>query len=384
MDHDANLHTLSIGTTGSGKTTTLANLVESAIVRQLPVFYVDGKGDVAFAQAVARFATSHHVPFYCFSMLGPSCRYNPIATGGFTSKKDRIIELRQWSEDHYRKLAEGYLQAVFELLEQREITVDLHTLSQYLEPTALYRLARTTQNAEWMERISTLESDYKDIRSLICEIQNMVNSEIGDLLNTSKGNVIELSVALSENAVVYFCLQPLAFPAYAETLGKLIINDIKALLASRLVTKKHLPLLTFFDEFSVFAGDQIVHLINQGRSAGMHAVLATQSLSDIQRKGGDALMGQVLNNVNNYVIQRQNYPGDAEILADIIGTQDSFEVTSQLCAESKVARTGTVRQARQFLVHPDEIKRLGLGEAIFVNKQSFRMQRLLIRRGSIV
>jgi len=40
------------------------------------------------------------------------------------------------------------------------------------------------------------------------------------------------------------------------------------------------------DEFSSFPGNQVVNLINQGRSAGVHAVLATQSLSDIQIKGG--------------------------------------------------------------------------------------------------
>ena len=76
---------------------------------------------------------------------------------------------------------------------------------------------------------------------------------------------------------------------------------------------------TIFDEFSVFAGDQIVNLINQGREAGVCAVLATQSLSDISVVGGQALVGQILNNCNNYIIQRQNNPNDASVLADIIG-----------------------------------------------------------------
>jgi len=45
-------------------------------------------------------------------------------------------------------------------------------------------------------------------------------------------------------------------------------------LASQLSEDKPKKLFAFFDEFSVFAGDQIVNLINQGRGAGMHAVLA--------------------------------------------------------------------------------------------------------------
>jgi conjugal transfer pilus assembly protein TraD len=70
--------------------------------------------------------------------------------------------------------------------------------------------------------------------------------------------------------------------------------------------KAHKPkVMMIFDEFSVFAGDQVVNLINQGRSAGVHAVLATQSLADIQKKGGGALLGQILNNTNNYRLCRK-------------------------------------------------------------------------------
>ncbi|MDH3663846.1 MAG: DUF853 domain-containing protein, partial [Alphaproteobacteria bacterium] len=104
-DREANTHTLMLGTTGSGKTVTVLNMVESAIDRGLPVIYVDGKGDQALAESVVDYAWSRGRPAYLFSLAGPSCRYNPLSSGGYSAKKDRIIELRDWSEDHYRKLA---------------------------------------------------------------------------------------------------------------------------------------------------------------------------------------------------------------------------------------------------------------------------------------
>jgi len=158
---------------------------------------------------------------------------------------------------------------------------------------------------------------------------------------------------------------------------------MKALLASQIGSVNSYKIFALFDEFSIFAGDQIINLINQGRSAGVHAVLSTQSLSDMQHKGDDALLGKVLNNTNNYIIQRQNYPEDAEVLANIIGTQAAFEVTSQLSLKQGAESMGTVRQTKEFIVHPDEIKRLGRGEAIFVNKQAFNVQRVLIRKSLI-
>ncbi len=91
----------------------------------------------------------------------------------------------------------------------------------------------------------------------------------------------------------------------------------------------------------------------------------------------------MLNNTNNYVIQRQNYPGDADILANVIGTKDVFHVTSQISSQDSGIGLGTVRQTKEFMIHPDEIKRLALGEAILVNKQKFRVQKLQLRKGAV-
>ncbi len=385
-DQDANLHTLAIGTTGSGKTTTVCNIVESAIDRQIPVFYVDGKGDGNLANKLKEYAGYQQRPFYLFSMCGESVRYNPLAVGGSTSKKDRIVELREWSEDHYRKIAEGYLQTVFYILAQCGQSIDLITLAKYLSPDALYHLARQSNNQAVLAQIEKLEDKEKQISSLIAEIENMANSEIGHLFDCQgddQNDVLTLSKALEENAVVYFCLKPLAFPAYASSLGKLIINDLKALASLQLEKPEKKIIYTIFDEFSVFAGDQIINLINQGRSAGIHAILSTQSLADISRCGGEALLGQTLSNCNNYLIQRQNYPQDAEQLAHIIGTSDNFQITSQVDMRAGTTGVGSVRATKEFMVHPDKIKRLKQGEGIVVNKQKFNVQYAQFRQSSI-
>ncbi|OGT50848.1 MAG: hypothetical protein A3F17_09275 [Gammaproteobacteria bacterium RIFCSPHIGHO2_12_FULL_41_15] len=382
-DQDANLHTLAIGTTGSGKTTTVCNIIESAICRQLPVFYVDGKGDLTLANQMKSFAERQQRPFYLFSMIGDSVHYNPLASGGITSKKDRIIELREWSEDHYRKIAEGYLQTVFSILHTCGQSIDLMTLAKYLDSGALYDLVRNRHDRTLVEKIEKIEVNRHQISSLIAEIENIAESEIGHLFDCQSGNVLTLQKALEEKAVVYFCLQPLAFPAYAESLGKLIINDLKALAAAQLENQQKQKLFVIFDEFSVFAGEQIIHLINQGRSAGIHAILSTQSLSDIAQKGGDALVGQIVSNCNNFIIQRQNFPQDAEQLANIIGTLDTLQITSQVVIQKGSTGAGSVRKTKEFIVHPDEIKRLKKGEGVMVNKQQFQVRGAWFRKSSI-
>lgn len=230
----------------------------------------------------------------------------------------------------YLKIAEGYLQTVFKVLDRANINIDLITLAKYLDVNSLMLCARDIGDKSLMAEIANLESKQKDISSLIAEIENTANSEVGHLFDTTKNEAIVSSDVLANRGVAYFCLQPLLFPTYAQTLGKVIINDMKSLAASQLALKKRQKIYMIFDDFSTFVGQQIINLLNQGRGAGVHAILATQSLADIECNGGDGLLAQVLSNTNNYIIQRQNFPADSAMLADVIGTKSQLVLTSQI------------------------------------------------------
>ena len=194
--------------------------------------------------------------------------------------------------------------------------------------------------------------------------------------------------AIEERAVVYFCLPALQFPKFAKTLGKLVINDLKAAASERLAMPEveRLPLYAVFDEFSVFAGDQVLNLINMGRGAGVRAVLATQSVADLGRavtNGPDHFTRQVFGSCNSYIIHRLNAAEDAMCVVDTIGTEDRIEHTAQV---DHIGSTGlgSVRKVKAFIIHADDIKNQPMGRAVFVNKNDGnRVQRIFVRRGRI-
>lgn len=390
-DKSANQHTLVLGTTGSGKTVTVCNIVESAINRGLPLIYIDGKGDYDLAQRVAAYAKEKERPVSVFSMKGESIAYNPLSTGGFTSKKDRIIELREWSEEHYKKLAEGYLQTVFKVLEKCNLPSDLYTLSKNLDLKRLKALVRENEKSipdaqELMDELNDQDQASKSIESLIAEIRNFTASEIGHLFKIEEGKpILTLLDTLEKGGIVYFCLPALEFPSMSQTIGRLIINDLKATMAQQLGNNKKNKLYAIFDEFSVFAGEQILNVINMGRSAGIHAVLSTQTLSDIaagRKENGDHFINQVVGNCNNFILHRQNSPDDAEKLAEMIGTTNTLEYTAQV-SQTGPTHMGTVRRTRGFIAHPDEIKALQTGEAFFFAKENNKVSRIKARRSKI-
>lgn len=187
--------------------------------------------------------------------------------------------------------------------------------------------------------------------------------------------------------MVYFCLPALQFPALADLLGKLVINDLKSAAHDHLLkpAAARRPIYTVFDEFSVFAGEQVLNVINMGRSAGLHAVLATQSVADIGRavpQTPDHFIRQVFSSCNTYLIQRLNAPEDATLVAEAIGTKDDFSHTAQLDSLGSTGM-GSVRRTKSFVIHPDTIKQLPMGEAIFVNKTRGEVKRLKVRYGRI-
>lgn len=390
-DKAANQHTLVLGTTGSGKTVTVCNIVESAINRGLPLIYIDGKGDYDLACRVKKYGEEHGRTVSVFSMRGQSIKYNPLATGGFTSKKDRIIELREWSEEHYKKLGEGYLQCVFKVMEHCKIPCNMSSLAEHLDLKRLKSLVREHEKSipdaqKLMDELNNQDDAEDGISSLTAEIRNFAASEIGPLFHIEEGQpALTLAQVLESNGIAYFCLPALEFPSMSQTLGRLIINDLKATMAQELMKGNRKKIYVIFDEFSVFAGEQVLNVINMGRSAGIHAILSTQSLSDIasgRKDNADHFINQVVANCNNFILHRQNSAEDAEKLAAMMGTRKTLEYTAQV-NQTGPANMGTVRSTRNFVAHPDEIKALKTGEAFFFAKEGNKISRIMARRSRI-
>ncbi|MEW5763300.1 MAG: helicase HerA-like domain-containing protein [Bacillota bacterium] len=382
-DREANQHVFLVGTTGSGKTTTLMNFVESAVTRGLPLVLVDGKGDPAFAGAVKILCERHGRDFRRFSMRGPSCRYDPLAHGGVTELKDKLLYLTEWSEPHYEALAGRYLQFVFRVFERAVMRPDLAELGRHLDPDALAgiirRVADRQERADMLELLDTFKTG--EIRGLAARLAQLTESEIGHLFRRER-DVIDLYRAILEGQVVVFSLDSLAYPEYSRLLGRLIVADIKCAAARAYQERRRLT-YCIFDEFNVFCSPAVMDLIGKARGAEICAIIATQSLSDIEAAAGKAVVNQIVDNCNTFIIQRQNAPESAETLADVVGTREGAEVTRQVQSIAGITfdtGLGSVRRVREYVAHPDEIKDLKTGEAIVARKLTGEVLRVKVRK----
>jgi len=71
-------------------------------------------------------------------------------------------------------------------------------------------------------------------------------------------------------------------------------------------------------------------------------------------------------------------------LTSAFGTKDDFEVTSQVLVGENKPSVGTIRGTRIYHYHPDRIKCLKKGEAIYLNKQNHKIMALQYRKSDLV
>lgn len=141
---ELNKHVALIGTTGSGKTTTIYNFVEYAIVAKQALIVINGKGERLLNERIEQMARKSGRKFYLFSTAGEAraLAYNPFTTGDPTELTDKLMSLTDWSEEHYKLSAQRFLQLLFRAFQLKAITPDLSIITKYTDKARLLELLR--------------------------------------------------------------------------------------------------------------------------------------------------------------------------------------------------------------------------------------------------
>jgi len=378
--HDEDLagHGLIVGATGSGKTTTLLAMLAAAIRRGHPVVVIDLKGDPRLLRELQAAAADAGRSFAAWSIDGDAA-WNPLAAGNPTELKDKLLGLEEWSEPHYRRAAERYLQAVFTVLAHQGATADLARVVELMDPARLNRELRHLPD-DLAHRLGgyldTLAADQLSaIRGLATRLAVITESVAGPFLTPAGiGPVIDLRATLRDGGVVAFSLNSSTYGELAAHLGALVIQDIKTAAGDLLHVPGQLPAYIAVDEFSALGADHPLALLARARGAGLRVLLATQELADLDR-AAEGFRDQVLGNTATKIAHRQDVPLSADTLALIAGTRQTWHRTYQ--TDALIAGSapmtfdtgmGTKRLQDEYRVHPNTLKTLRTGEAVLIRK----------------
>jgi type IV secretory pathway TraG/TraD family ATPase VirD4 len=369
-------HVFVCGTTGSGKTVALSNFIKNAVDKEYPALIIDGKGDTAQGSILDILQNlKGNRKLYVINLNNPkqSDKYNPFKGSSPTMAKDMLINLTDWTEEHYKLNAERYIQRALQLLEIGKISLSFQRIIKILNQENFLTFSRQLlekrliDKEQHIENAQIAETSGKISQNSVARYSTILESEVGTIFS---GNGIDIAEALEEKAIILFILNPLLYPELSSAFGRLLLIDAKKAIG-RLFQFDIKRTFFILDEINVYASTALTDLINKSRSARVTCMLATQSLSDLDFACGDAYKEQIIENCNNYIVMRQNSGVNAEHWANILGTRSTMEVTHQLQQrglDTHETGYGSARRVREYIYHPDEIKALKTGQAFFLSR----------------
>ena len=368
-------HIFICGTTGSGKTVALSNYMQNCMKKDFPMLIVDGKGDTgkgSILDVLTQLNKRYRKKIYCINLTNPSLSdtYNPFFNTSPTVAKDMLINMTDWSEEHYKVNAERYLQRLILLMNKAEIPLSFRTIVKNMELDKFSLLSmqlvkeKRISKEKHLENLEIAKTSGKIAENSIARFSTIAESELGELFSDTG---IDIATALKEKAIILFILNPLIYPEISPAFGRLVLIDSKKAISQHFQSNNRTFFL--FDEINVYASKTLIDLVNKSRSANVTCVLATQSLSDLSSAEDEDFTQQIIENCNNYLVLRQNSAVNSENWANILGTRQTMEVTYQLQQkglDTTQTGFGSARRVREILYHTEEIKQLQNGYRNFL------------------
>jgi hypothetical protein len=368
-------HATVIGTTGSGKTTTLARLMDAAMSAGWSVVVVDAKGG-RLATVCTALGAAHALPARVWLPGHPASWTYDLCAGEPTAVGNRLIGAFEHGRDGqvYRNLSQALLPMAARAVLKSGQACTLDTLRYSLDEAHLAGLARReTDVATKAELVAMLQDALhrKALSGLVGRFRSLRYGVFGPWLLPSE-HTLDLAECLRSPGVTYLGLPVTAASEDVALVGRVLIQHLKQLAYAGLWSDEPHPGLVVFDEFaSLGEAVQLTDLLLQAREARLAVVISTQQLPRelVLRK---ALLGAGVLGVHQV-----GAPEDAEAMARALGTRSGTEIVRQI----QLGPTGPIarrllRGRESFLVAPDQLVRLPIGQVAVAVR--FAQQRIAL------
>ncbi|MCL2360680.1 MAG: type IV secretory system conjugative DNA transfer family protein [Defluviitaleaceae bacterium] len=222
-------HVFICGTTGSGKTVAISNFIKAGVQYDYPMLIVDGKGDTgvgSLLDIVEKICPERKTYVINFNEPDASDRYNPFKNTSTDVIKDMLINMTNWSEEHYKYNTERYIQRLLKLLAMEGVELSLESLTRYLPVDNFNKLSKDLSVKELITKVERIEDS--ELAKISGKIAEAAAARFATIKESSLGQVFEASgidiyTALEENAVILFILNPLLYPEMSPLIGNLIV-----------------------------------------------------------------------------------------------------------------------------------------------------------------
>jgi hypothetical protein len=218
------------------------------------------------------------------------------------------------------------------------------------------------------EELTTNKKD--DYQILITQIGKVLNSSAGEIVAQKIGNddEFEFKDSMESGKIAYLFMNSLKLKETAGVMGKLMLQDLMKTVGNiyddRNAIKR--PTTLIIDEFASFATPDFGEFIEKARGAGISIIVAYQSRKSLDHIEQNLALKINENTATKIAFQIQDSE-DVEWFCSLLGTKKATKETYQ--AEDGIfwdSKTGmkSVREVEEYVIHPNQIKNLKLGQAL--------------------
>jgi type IV secretory pathway TraG/TraD family ATPase VirD4 len=374
-------HMQVVGASGTGKTRDgILPYIYQDVRNGAGIGVLDVKSNLspkiaAFAQKKMR-----QNDFLRFELKDPehSLTYNPLVGDDPTEVANRLWTALYQDDNtatpFYREAAMNFLRNFFGICHKLEALATFKQLRQVAaDQQALdifTSLAPQTDQAKTLkQRYGTMtKTEYiKLFEGLVNKLAPFCDGPFAKLLNTTEPQ-INLREVVAKGEIVIFGLAADLYPADYKVLSTLILMDLHSSLTPRYQSREHKGFFLYLDEVADFVFPGFRALVAKAREARVGLILAHQAQGDLKAVS-DAFMDSVMSSTSNKVIFRLGTSDTAEQFARLIGTKTVIDRKTNYSLQgggAGEAKGYTDQKYEEFLIHPNELKNLAVGEAAFI------------------
>ncbi|PDX60045.1 type IV secretory system conjugative DNA transfer family protein, partial [Faecalibacterium langellae] len=381
-------HQLVLATTGGGKTSyinQMSRVTASRSDKQPDVLIIlDGKGDTGeYGLLDNASKIAEELGRELVILNGTN---NPDAKDLMMSLLDDDTVKKSSGSEHYKTMFEAYLISVLEIMELLGIKFSFSNILdclnfEMIQADLLHMKDEELSNDEATQfsiLFSEIEKNWEDSKASVTKLEIFRRGRGKAIFEGgSSKNWFNVSSIYDDNQILLVLIDEMSMPEYSQGLAKMVVQDVRNFTASRLngKHKRDRQVRLVLDEFSAYASKTMLALLSRARSAGVTVYLSTQSMADLSALGED-FQQAVIENINRFVIFRQNSPKSAEMVADIVGTRQTVTQTERTTGGLGTDEASNTL-AREYLINPDEIKVLPAQTAFYVAKDENKVYKFV-------
>lgn len=375
-DRSRSRHMVLCGSTGTGKSTLLKNMIASDIRGGHGVVLIDPHGDL-FEDVLAILNSDPDIPAWIANTADITAPYslNLFQSAGDGYRQNFVCNqlIRLLKNSMYKDVPQGfgpmfeaYFRNAFLLLSDGG--GGTYTLSDmdrvfgdaFFRKDLLDRCDNEHVRRFW-RNIATKAGGEAALENIgpyiVSKLTQFVGNPVISPIVCARESTIDFRDVLASGGV---CIVNLAKgkvgATEAEILGGMLTTALfsAALERASLPRAERRPVRVYLDEFQSYAGEVISEMLAECRKYGLEMTLATQSLNRLQVMNGD-LTQSVLGNVGSIIALRSG-PRDADLLADWIGggvTREDITSLDDFRAIARFLDNGRVTPPISFRLEED-------------------------------